>query len=268
MYKLYFSLCFPYLFLADDCDHLGKYPVYSETHQYTNNITVWDKPWSPEIDWLDSYVNLSSQPPYVLEGLFLGYKVTKHPKYFFQSHTGCWLRFKFDIELTQSHYLEYYANGTNPMLLCTPNVPMRPDVVPKRTWIEQHDPSVSCFYYHLGILEVVYGEAHRSYIWTNERLGLSLVFSVAVLIGVTGIIGRCDTSILLVNALKNTNICRNKISEMLCVFYRKYYDPSRNLLQERATDSNQFISRQSCSSWFTRDSFIALRNSELTLRTW
>ena len=45
------------------------------------NLTSWDKPWPPEIDWLDPYVNLSSLPPDVLDGLFNGFRVTRLANY-------------------------------------------------------------------------------------------------------------------------------------------------------------------------------------------
>ena len=182
-------------FDAGDCDHLEKYPVYSEI-QRNFNFTSWNKRWQPEIDWMNSYVNLSSVPLNILEGLFLGFRVTKHPKYFYQSHTGCWLRFKYDIELTQSHYLEHYANTNSSMFLCTPNVPMRPDTF--RDWPENYNASLECFNYYLGVLEVKYGESNWNYIWTHETLGLSLAFAAAVLIFLTGIIGEYHWSHFLI----------------------------------------------------------------------
>ena len=160
--------------------------MYSEM-QHNINLTTWNKPWSPDIDWMNSLFNLSSLPANIVEGLFLGFRLTKHPKYFFQSHTGCWLRFKYDIELTQSHYLEHYANTSSPMLLCTPNVPMRPDTF--RDWTENQNPLLGCFNYYLGVLEVKYGESNWNYIWTHETLGLSLAFAAAMVIFLSGIIG-------------------------------------------------------------------------------
>ena len=182
-------------FDTGDCDHLEKCPVYSEM-QRNFTFTSWNKPWPSEIDWMNSYVNLSSVPLNILEGLLLGFRVTKHPKYFYQSHTRCWLRFKYDIELTQSHYLEHYANTSSPMLLCTPNVPMRPDTF--RDWTENHNALLGCFNYYLGVLEVKYGESNWNYIWTHETLGLSLAFAAAVLIFLSGIIGEYRWSILLI----------------------------------------------------------------------
>ena len=160
------------------------------------NFTSWNKPWPPEIDWMNSYVNLSSLPLNILEGLSVGFRVTKHPKYFYQSHTGCWLRFKYDIELTQWHYLEHYANTNTPMLLCTPNVPMRPDTF--RDWTENHNSLLGCFNYYLGVLEVAYGESSWNYIWTHETLGLSLAFAAAMVIFLSGIIGEYHWSLLLI----------------------------------------------------------------------
>ena len=81
------------LLFSGDCDHLEPYPVYSEVRHKYINLTTWDKPWRPEIDWLNSYVNLSSFHRIVLYGLTLGYRVTKHPKYLSDSEFGCRLVF-------------------------------------------------------------------------------------------------------------------------------------------------------------------------------
>ena len=69
-------------------------------HNDTSLISS-NKPWPLEIDWLDSYVNLSSLSEDVLEGLFIGFRVTKHAKYLTQSHTECWMEFHFEVNLTK-----------------------------------------------------------------------------------------------------------------------------------------------------------------------
>ena len=66
-----YRLAFLFLNLGD-CDHLEPYPVYSETEHHNFNLTFWNKPWPPEIDWLNSDVNLSTYHPIVLEALAVG----------------------------------------------------------------------------------------------------------------------------------------------------------------------------------------------------
>ena len=168
---------------------MEPYPVYSETQLNDTNLTRWNKPWPPEINWLDFYVNLSSLSEDVLEGLFIGFTVTKHAKYLIQSHTGCWMEFHFDVNLTKAHYMKHYANKNKTMILCRPNVPMRPDVY--RDWTEHHYSLISCIQYELGALEELYGQGNWIYIWkSDKKLELSIAFSTAMLIILLGLVGK------------------------------------------------------------------------------
>ena len=135
-------------FDVGNCDHLDPYPVYSGTH-HNINFTTWNEPWHPEIDWLDSYVNMSSFSQDILDGLFLGYRLSKRDKYFFRGEYGCWILFEFDIEVIQAHYLKYYADTNQSMLFCTPNIPMRSDVY--RAWTERNYWLVWCNNYYMGL---------------------------------------------------------------------------------------------------------------------
>ena len=99
--------CPQFSFNLGDCDHLDPYPVYSQTKNHNHNLTLRNKPWPPEIDFFDSYLNLSSFSQDVLDGLFLGYRVSNREEYLFRRRSGCWIEFKFDIELAQEHYLKY-----------------------------------------------------------------------------------------------------------------------------------------------------------------
>ena len=175
-----------FAFDVDDCDHLDPHPVYSETQHHNINLTTWNKPWRPEIDWLNSYVNLFSLSDDVLQGLFNGYSVTKRSNYLFDPAIGCLMLFKFDIELLKTNYFEHYANTNKTMVVCTPIVPMRPDVY--RLWTERDQNLGSCINYN--VLENALGSGNLKYIWNSERLGLSLAFSVAMLITLIGFIGK------------------------------------------------------------------------------
>ena len=176
------------VFLAGNCDHLDPFPVYSETQHHNFNLTSWDKPWSPEIDWMNSYVNLSSFSEELLEGLFVGYRLSKRKKYFFQGENGCWMEFKFDIELTQAHYLKYYADTNKSMLLCTPYIPMRPDVF--EAWTKRDNSLVRCYNYYLGLLEKLYRQGKFKYVWNSGTLAMYLAVSAAILIILSGLIGK------------------------------------------------------------------------------
>ena len=180
--------CSSFSFDAGNCDHLDPYPVYSETQHHNINLTTWNKPWRSEIEWLDSYVNLSSFPEGVLEGLFTGYRLSKREKYFFRGEDGCWMEFKFDIELTQEYYLKYYADTNKSMLLCTPYIPMKPDVY--KAWTEQENSLVWCFHYYLGLLEKLYRQGKFQYVWNSGTLAMYLAVSAAIVIILSGLIGK------------------------------------------------------------------------------
>ena len=168
---------------VDDCDHLEAYPTYSEMQLQNFSLATWDKPWPQEMNWLDPFLNLSSLHGDILEGLFNGYRVTKHVQYHADPDTGCWMYFRYDLELAKKHYFEHYANTNKTMFLCSPDVPMRPDVYFNLT---EDDQFLGwCFH----ILEDGFLEGTWSYIWKTNRLGLSLVVSAAMVIIVTGLAG-------------------------------------------------------------------------------
>ena len=121
MFQLFF------LYNLGDCDHLEPYPVYSETTNQTLNSTSWDKPWPQEIDFLNSYVNLSLYHHTVLEALAIGYKKSKFAKYFYSSEWGCILMFPWDPDLADAYYLEYYQSSNETLVIRTPHIPVRPE---------------------------------------------------------------------------------------------------------------------------------------------
>ena len=143
------------------------------------SLAAWDKPWRSEIDWLDSYVNLSSLSQGILEGLFTGYSLTKDAKYYAYANTGCWMYFDLDLELAKIYYYYGYTNRT--MLICSPYLLMRPDVYSDFT--KHDDFVVFCFD------ESAFLEGTLKYILKTQKLALSLVFSAAVVIILTGLTG-------------------------------------------------------------------------------
>ena len=184
---------------------MQTYPVYSETQYHNINLSSWNKPWPPEIDWLDSYLNFSSLSDGVLQGLFLGYRLSKRENYFYRGEYDCWIEFKFDIELTQDHYLKYHAHTNKSMFLCSPYVPMRPDIY--RAWTEQGSSFVLCNNYYLGFLEELYGQGNLKYIWSSGGQGLYLAVSAATIIILIGLFGKQIRNVCLkVNRIQGVQI--------------------------------------------------------------
>ena len=98
------------------------------------------------------------------------------------------MQFKFDIELTQDHYLKYYVHTNKSMILCSPYVPMRPDIY--RAWTEQGNSLIECNDYYLGLLENMYGQGNFKYIWNSGTGALYPAVSAAILIILFGLIGK------------------------------------------------------------------------------
>ena len=149
------------------------------------NITSWDKPWIPELDWLNSYINLSSYDQNTLDGLAIGYKLSTSTRYMESSHRGCYLTFHWDAELADAYYFEHYNNTNKTMLLFAPNIPMRPDTF-----------KILSKFYHLiirmpyrpGLLKEMYQERDMGYLWSTYggvRLRIALV--AADLITIIGV---------------------------------------------------------------------------------
>ena len=96
-----------------ECDHLKPHPIHSKTKYEYFNLTSWNEAWPPEIDWLDSYVNLSSYHPAVLEAITFGFQVTNYSKYFSSFEWGCIIMFQMDPDLADAYYIEHYSNANN-----------------------------------------------------------------------------------------------------------------------------------------------------------
>ena len=154
------------------------------------NLTSWDKPWIPELDWLNSYINLSTYEDIYLEGLAVGYRITKYAKYFFGTNFGCYLMFPYDADLADGYYMEYYNNTNKSMPLCTPIIPMRLDTF--RKWVRTNS-LLQCRYYQVGWLKEIYqqGDLHaatpipsiRYLLWaTNKSMPHCIFSSTCVII--------------------------------------------------------------------------------------
>ena len=166
--------------------------MYSEARLHNINTTSWNKPWPLEINWLDSHVNLSNYPRAALEGLTVGYKITKYAKYFTSSKWGCIMMFKWDAQLADSYYLKHYANTNRTMVICTPHIPMRPDHFRNKVRTHTLKSMVICNYYQLGYLKWLYQQGDLGYIWrVSGGVPLRVALVVAGLITITGVVGEC-----------------------------------------------------------------------------
>ena len=189
-----------FLFNSGDCDHLELYAIYSQI-QHDINLTIWDKPWPPEIDFLDSYVNLSSYHPIFLEALAVGYRTTKNAKYFYTSEWGCLLMFQYDFDLADQYYLEHYADTNDTMYICTPRIPVRPDL--RRKYAETHPNRynmVRCDVYQLGYFKRLYQMYHWSYIFSADYPFVALIYDIVIaIISIVGIFGELEYLVSCVN---------------------------------------------------------------------
>ena len=148
-----------------DCDHLEPYPVYLKI-QHNINLTIWDKAWPPEIDFLDSYVNLSSYHPIVLDGLTVGHRISKNAKYFANSEWGCIMMFPMDLDLADDYYLMHHSDTNSTML--------------------------KCYSIWFGDLKRHYQFSHWSYVFSSHLPVWQRINLIAsALITVTGVFGEC-----------------------------------------------------------------------------
>ena len=178
-----------FVFNSGDCDHLEPYPVYSETQHFNINLTSWNKPWAPEIDWLNSYINLSYYVHFALDALAVGYRTTKYAKYFYSADWGCYMAFPIDAELADAYYLEHFENTNDTKYICTPTVPMRPDIRRKmvETYPSGYASLIGCFVYKLGFFKELY---KRSYFFSADYPTEKRIFSTTVsLLAFIGVFG-------------------------------------------------------------------------------
>ena len=156
--------------------------------QQSINITSWDKPWIPELDWLNSYRNLSTYDQNVLDALAVGYKVSKYTKYRGTSKWGCFLTFRWDEELAHAYYLEHFNNTNETLLLMAPNFPVRPGVSEELSK-RRLSSSILGLRYRPGIIKEWYQQVEFGYIWRANGVRIRLALAAAVLISIIGVFG-------------------------------------------------------------------------------
>ena len=154
------------------------------------NLTSWDKPWLPEIDFLNSYLNLSSYHPNILELLALAHRSTKYSKYFENSEWGCLLMFQMDSDLIDAHYMKYFAGTNDTFYICAPRVPVRPDM--RRKYAQMYPDTYSmirCYVVQPGFLKRHYQFGHWQHIFLNLSVEWRIFLIADTIIAIIGIFG-------------------------------------------------------------------------------
>ena len=72
-----------------------------------------------------------------------------------------------DAELADEYYTKHYARTNNTMVICTPHIPMKPDLRTKKAQtFSARNLMVGCNIYQLGFLKSLYERRHWSYIFS------------------------------------------------------------------------------------------------------
>ena len=158
----------------------------------SSNVTVtsWNKPWPPEIDWFDPYLNLTSLSKKMIDGIILGDKLKKNTLYRTDSYWGRLVIWTMNPELSDEHYFQHYANKNRTMFVCRALFPTRMDLA--RLFISKGGRIVNCFDYQVGLFDgwMKEEEGDWSYIWSTfggTRLVAALsVVGLITLIGLNG----------------------------------------------------------------------------------
>ena len=124
-------------------------------------------------------MNLSSYHPIFFDLLAVGYRITKNAKYLADSQWGCIMIFQWDAELADAYYIEHYAGTNDTKYICTPYIPMRPDLRRKyaQTYPDRYS-MVRCYIYQLGFIK-------RRHIPIESRIFL-VAAPLVIIIGVFG----------------------------------------------------------------------------------
>ena len=83
-------------------------------------MEIWDKPWPPEIDWLDPYFILSAVSKDIIDGMALGYEFSKYIPNDTSFRFGWHATIKINHDLADSYYIKHYMNTNRTMFMCVP----------------------------------------------------------------------------------------------------------------------------------------------------
>ena len=154
----------------------------------TDNVMTspktWDKPWAPEIDWLDPYYNLSTVSQEIIDGIILGSKFTKYISNVSSPSYEWVAAVKINHDLADSYYNKHYMNTNRTMFICAPELGGRMDILLDYYTVEW---LAYCVNYQLGIYR---NRGDWSFVWsTFGGVPLKVAMSAVVLIAITGLLG-------------------------------------------------------------------------------
>ena len=166
--------------------------MVTSSKMMSSNITMatWNKPWPPEIDWMDPYLNFSSLPKETIEKLIVGDKMKTKIVYQENRKWGRRVDYYFTAEHSDAYYREHYASRNETLVLCYPYFPVRLDLY--RSYVAANQQILYCFIYKQGMFKEWLREEQGdwSYIWsTFGGLHLITALSVVGLITFTGLQG-------------------------------------------------------------------------------
>ena len=92
--------------------------------------------------------------------------------------------FPMDPELADAYYMNHYTNSNDTMYICTPYIPMRPDMhkIFEQLYPDRHS-MVRCSIYQLGLLKRLSQRRQWSYLSAEQRL-FTVATAVVVITGI------------------------------------------------------------------------------------
>ena len=104
--------------------------------------------------------------------------------------------FPFDAELADDYYLEHYADANITKYICSPKIPVRPDMRRKYAKLFPDRYSmVRCYVYQLGYLKRLYQAQHWSYMFSADfDLFVRIYLIVTGAISIVGVLGEFCSS--------------------------------------------------------------------------
>ena len=93
-------------------------------------------------------------------------------------------------DLIDAHYMKYYANTNLTMYMCTPRIPVRPDM--HRKYAQMYPDTYSmirCYVVQPGFLKRGYEFGHWQHIFLNLSVEWRIILIVETVIAIIGVFG-------------------------------------------------------------------------------
>ena len=185
-------------------------------------MEIWNKPWPPEINWLDPYFNLSAVSQEIIDGIALGNRFTKFIRNASSSRFGWYAAIKINHDLADSYYIQHYMNTNKTMFVCVPifgRMNLMIAYYPREFWANSRN-------YTLGIFK---SREDWSYIFSDAYGGvrLKLALSAVGVIAATGLFGKFGRG----------SYCQYKVSvsHFFYLCFLCYICYSQNVIVQNAT---------------------------------